>query len=201
MRFCHDRRLSLKLTAMLSTLLIVCLMLVACGPKKQTTRMQLDDFNAAAAAMAQSLAASQWLRDRSSNSPPIIVTINKVQNLTDDIMTPAEQWMFIEKVRTTLPIQQLRETKNIHFQIPPEQQARLQADGFNLPPDTAPQPTHLMTAVFLSAPRVVRNREAQIDRRQDYYYMEYTVTDIATRKMVWSDTFEFKREARGLLID
>lgn len=176
-------------------------MILACATTPRSTRIQLDDFNAAAAKMAQSLASSRFLAERRPDSPRIIVTVNKIENLTDDIITPAEQWMFIERVRTTLPIETLRKQKNITFQIPVEQQRMLARDGFDVDPFAGPKPTHVMKAVFLSAPRMVRNDDDNINRRQDFYYMEYTITDLNTRQLVWSDTFEFKREAVGLLID
>lgn len=182
-------------------LLLGALIFTACASKSRTTRIQLDDFNTAAAKMAQSLAASRLLADRGPDSPPIIVTVNKIENLTEDIITPAEQWMFIEKVRTALPIQELRQKKNITFQIPIEQQRMLAADGFDIDPFAGPKPTHVMKAVFLSTPRMGRDSDQHIDRRLDFYYMEYSITDLNTRQIVWIDTFEFKRQAVGLLID
>lgn len=183
-------------------LALLCLLVFpACASKPRTTRLQLDDFNAAAAKMAQSLAASRFLAERGPDSPPIIVTVNKIENLTDDIITPAEQWMFIEKVRTTLPIRELREQKNITFQIPIEQQRMLAADGFDMDPFAGPKPTHVMKAAFLSTPRMGLDDNRNIDRRVDFYYMEYAITDLNSRQLVWIDTFEFKRQAFGLLID
>mgnify|MGYP006969559901 CR=1 FL=1 len=50
--------------------------------------------------------------------------------------------------------------------------------------------------------RTVREGDAgPINRRLEYYYLEYEITDVQGRELVWTDKFEFKREAVGVQID
>ena len=37
--------------------------------------------------------------------------------------------------------------------------------------------------------------------RDSYYTLQYQISDIRGRKIEWEDSFEFKREAAGLIID
>jgi len=152
--------------------------------------------------MAESLAASAFLAERTADSKPIYITINKVENLTSDIIPVAEQWMLVARVQGALPIRELSRKKNIHFQITPEQHQMLRDAGFDGRLGRAPTTTHVMSAQFLSAPRTASHKkERYVNLRQDYYYLEYAITGIHSRQIEWNDNFEFKRQASGLIID
>ena len=175
-----------------------------CRSGGETTVLTHDDLDVATQEMANSLAGSAFLADRGPDSPPIIVTINKVENLTSDIIPPAEQWMLMARLQGSVPIQHLSRQKNIRFQIPPERRELLASHGAVLAPDQDPAylPTHVMKAIYRSSTRTVRDDEdGLIDRRQDYYTLQYQISGIETRQIVWEDSFEFKREAAGLIID
>lgn len=178
------------------------LVLGACATAPQTTRLRASDFDVTVEAMVASLADSAFLRDRGPDSPRIYITTNKVENLTNDLIPVAEQWMLIARVQGALPTRQLAEQKNIRFQIPPEEVQMLRQAGFDASINSGPATTHVMTAVFRSAPRLARGlNSGLVDGRTDYYYLEYSITDVVSREVVWTDAFEFKREARGLAID
>jgi len=168
----------------------------------ESTRLRFDDLDAMVAAMASSLAGSDFLRDRTPQSPPIVVVINKVENLTYDVIPPAEEWMLMARVRASLPIQTVGQQKNVVFQITPERVAALRETGFEVDSQPAPPATHLMAATFRSAERITGTKEGEpANRREDYYYLEYRIVELASGQMVWSDAFEFKRQAKGRLID
>ena len=178
--------------------------LSGCQAGGQTTELRHDDLNVATAEMAASLAASDFLAGRGPDSPPIVVTINKVENLTSDIIPPGEQWMLMARLQGSQPIRQLSRDKNIRFQIPPERRKLLAGADVRLTPEQAQEyePTHVMKAIYRSSTRTVRGeRKGHIDRRQDYYTLAYQISDIRGRKIEWEDSFEFKREAAGLIID
>ena len=178
--------------------------LVGCKSGGQTTELRHDDLNVATQEMAASLAGSDFLRDRNPDSPPIVVTINKVENLTSDIIPPAEQWMLMARLQGSLPIRQLSRDKNIRFQIPPERRPLIARTGHALTPEQEQvyEPTHVMKAIYRSSTRTVRQKGGgPIDRRQDYYTLTYQISDTGGRQIVWEDSFEFKREAAGVLID
>lgn len=184
-----------------AVLLIGCF-LSACTPAtaRPTTRLTVDDFDAAAEAMAQSLLRSDALRERTPESEPWIVSIQNVLNLSSDVIPQREQWSVIAQLRGATPIRELRATKNIHFVLPAERvEALRQSENAVEFHDDAfasqRRPTHVMTATFRSATRAVEKA------RTDVYYMEFEILDLATSQPAWQDRFEFKREAKGAVWD
>jgi hypothetical protein len=184
---------ALRLTAIL-----LAATLVGCATAR-STRVTVEDFSEMSNAMAQSLARSPWLDQRNPASEPITVSIEKVQNLSSDVMTQSEQWYVIQKLRSSLPITALWDQKAVRFVIPPEKQQLVRQDAA-LAPDAADygsqrRPTHLMSATFRSITR------ADATNRTDLYYCEFEILDLATRLPVWTDKFEFKRAAAGHVLD
>jgi hypothetical protein len=178
--------------------LITLVVLTACK-QQRTTRMTGDDFDHMAAEMAQSLAADPDIAGRTPDSPPWVVSIQKVQNLSSDVMSEGEQWGTIARIRGAQPIQRLRQTKNLAFVIPAEQTRKLREQG-DLGPNAQDfgsdrRPTHVMTATFRSATRMVR------EARTEYYFCEFEVLDLATGEPVWTDKIEYKRAAAGHVWD
>jgi hypothetical protein len=164
------------------------------GPK--STVLTASDLDTTTAVMAQKLSDSRLLAERTPDSPKMVIAISKVQNLSSDIITEGEQWSLMEKVRGSLPIVQLGLQKNVTFVIPAEHLRSAQAKG-TLPSDFASgrKPTHEMDATFRSA-----TRSGGLDRT-DAYLVEYRITDLGSGELVWDETFEFKRVARGLSYD
>ena len=165
----------------------------------RSTRMTVDDLNAMAGAMAQSLAASDALRDRTAASPPWVISVDKVLNLSNDVMTEAEQWFVIAKLRGSLPLQAMAKQRNIRFVIPAQQVRKMRRDP-NL--DThgitfgaQRKPTHQMNATFHSANR------GDATNQTEWYYCEFQIIDLATAIPVWADKFEYKRGAVGHVWD
>jgi hypothetical protein len=169
----------------------------------ESTRLRAGDFDETVNAIVDKLAASDFLKERKPDSPPLFITINKVENLTGDVITPAEQWMLVARVRAKFASTQLRKDKNMTWQLEPERQNDLRRWGFKdeLGPSNPNPPTHVMKAVFRSAPRLVREDAKKssgfVERRQDFYYLEYEIQNVQSRQVEWSAEFEFKREAKG----
>jgi hypothetical protein len=173
-----------------------CALLGGCAGMRSTTTLTSGDIDATTSAMAAKLAASKFLQDRTADSPRMVVAISKVENLSSDLIPEGEQWLLMQKVRDSLPIVQLGKDKNLVFVIPAEHLRAGQRSG-NLPLETGQnrKPTHEMDATFRSA-----TRSRGIDRT-DAYLVEYRVTDLANGELVWDESFEFKRIARGLSYD
>lgn len=194
----------LQLTFTALSLFLPCtLFLAGCQDSKQlmrTTTIQQDDFDVATAEMAQSLAQSAFLNDRAPDSQRYTVVINKVFNRTSDVIRSSEQWMLMSRVAASLDRSILRRERNIVFQVPPEHGALVEGSPEVQNVDR-PIPTHVMSAEFRSAGRAGRNKQGYIDVQASSYLLEYKITEIKSRELVWSDKFEFKREASGLLID
>lgn len=168
----------------------------------QSTRLTASDFDLTIEKMVQSLAASDFLKNRGPDSPQAWVVINKVENLTSDIIPVPEQWMLVARLQSAVPVKQLADTKNVRFQITPERHAMLRQAGYTDELITPPIVTHTLEAVFMSAPRAARNGQGgQLTARSDFYYLEYSLLELESREVVWTDTFEIKREAKGLAID
>lgn len=172
-----------------------------CGPQR-STRLQLPDLMLTSEMMVESLAGSRFLRERTPDSSEVIVVIDKVQNLTSDIIPEAEQWLWVSRVVNQLPMTELQRNRNISFVITPERQQMLRDAGFEAPLQEAPpEPTHALYATFLSGTRGARLKSGVTDERADLYYLEYQLTHVRSRTIEWSDRFEFVREASGKLID
>lgn len=170
--------------------------LQGCAGTPKSTQLTTSDMDATTAAMAQKLGASPFLAERTPESPRVVIAINKVENLTSDLIPESEEWMLMERVRGSLPIVDLGKQKNAAFVIPAEHLRSGRARG-NLPRGFAMerQPTHEMTATFHSGTR------DKGKARTDAYLIEYRITDLSSGALVWDETFEFKRVAAGLAYD
>jgi hypothetical protein len=166
----------------------------------QNTRLTDDDLLVASNRMVESLAASDFLEGRTPASPPVVVVTNKVENLTDQIIPQGKQWATVLRVQNALPVQEFSKQHNIRFVVPPEREDMAQGSGVPVADGGGLQPTHVLTATFTSAARVGGKKDL-IQARQDYYYLEFRLSEIQSRELVWADAFEFKRQATGTLIN
>ena len=180
-------------------LALALLLMLGCAQTPHSTRLTVDDFNEMAGQMAQSLLASDALAQRTADSPPWFVSMQKMTNLSSDVMTDAEQWSIMADLRSSTPILDLREMKNVRFILPYERlQAMRHTDSDfaeDLPENFAydRHVTHTLTAVIHSLVR------ADQVGRTDLYYAEFQLYDLNTGQPVWIDRFEFQRQARGHL--
>jgi hypothetical protein len=166
-----------------------------------TTRLSASDYRFTIEETKKQLLESDMFRDRNSASPKMTVTVDKVINLTSDIIPEGEQWGFVWSVWSDPSVQSMARSKNIATQVRPDIVERLQvriagtSDGIQLP-------THLMSATFDSATRTSKERKSGwIDSRLDRYQMIYHITDVRTGEVVWNSIVEFAKEADGLSIN
>ena len=182
---------------------LVCFMcfIHACESKPvgESTRLSIEDIDVMAEQMAQSLLSSDALASRGADSEPWTVSIDKVLNLSDEVMTESEQWSIMARVRGATSIQALWDSKAVRYVIPPERVVALRqnedAVEFHQDFGNDRHVTHTMTATFRSITR------AQAKQRSDLYYCQFDLVDLATGETIWSDRFEFKRQARGHVWD
>jgi hypothetical protein len=156
-----------------------------------STRLTADDLQEITAQMAAKLRDSEFLASRSPESEPITVAIQRVTNLSSDLIPQSEQWWLMERVRSSLPIVELGKQRSLAFLIPAERVQELRQLGFEPGLMSQRNPTHVMDAVFRS---VTRSGGAA---RTDLYMCEYRITRIDTGQLVWADSFELKRAAFG----
>lgn len=162
----------------------------------KTTSLSMSDLEATCAEIASKLRGSDFLKDRGSDSPRMVVAINKVENLTSDVIPSGEQWWLMQRVRDSIGVQTLSRERNVRFVIPAKFLREAQRKG-TLAEDAAMErsPTHEMTATFRTA-----TRTAKLDRT-DAYLCEYRITDLSDGSLEWAETFEFKRTAFGRSYD
>ena len=172
-----------------------CLLIAGCAARPQTTRMTVDDFQVISSAMATSFLASNALARRTPNSPLWIVSLDKVTNLSSDVMTTDEQWAIMARLLGQMPIASLWQQKNIRFVLPPERTEQIRQSDINDEArgdfGAARNVSHTMTATFTSITR------AQATDRTDIYYCEFDIINLTKGLAVWNDRFKYKRAARG----
>lgn len=158
--------------------------------------MTVDDYQYIAAEIAEKLRAhmaeSTMMKERTAESPKWVFAIEKVQNLTSDLMTESTKWYLMARVRESVPIGSFAREKNFAFTIPAERLREARKRGAVSEDMGAERtPTHVMTATFRSV-----TRAADKDRT-DLYYCDYALTDLKSGEVVWTDKVEFKRAAHG----
>ncbi|HYE62584.1 MAG TPA: hypothetical protein VD997_11370 [Phycisphaerales bacterium] len=185
----------MKVTAAVILFTLVA-MVGGCAAPARSTQMTSADLDETTAVMAQKLSASRLLAERTPDSPKMVIAIAKVQNLTSDLIPEGEQWMLMEKVKGSLPLLNLGRERNVAFVIPAEHLSAAKRAG-TLPEEAAlaRNPTHEMTATFLSGTRMAGKD------RTDAYLVEYRITSLSTGALEWVETFEFKRAASGIAYD
>lgn len=183
-----------------ATVFVICALgaatLSGCSSPPRSTELTTSDLDQTAAEMAAKLTSSRFLADRTPDSPKMVIAISKVENLSSDIITESEEWSLMQRVRMSLPIVQLGQQKNLVFVIPAEHlKAGMARGSFDEDFAKGRKPTHEMDATFRSATR------SKGKDRTDAYLVEYRITDLHTGELVWDESFEFKRVARGLSYD
>ncbi|MBL8747044.1 MAG: hypothetical protein JNK58_11905, partial [Phycisphaerae bacterium] len=163
--------------------------LSACGKPIQSTRLQTRDFQDISSEIAGSLRSSAFLRDRTPGSPPIFIAIQKIDNLTTDLLSEGEKWFLMDRVMNSETMAALRKERNIRFLIPMDALDNLNTWAGPIASDRAP--THTMTAVLRSV-----TRSAGQDRT-DLYSAHYAITALDTGESVWTGEYLLKRTAAG----
>lgn len=167
--------------------------LVGCGVSGTSTHLTLDDINVMTSEMGQSLRASAFLSDRDARSPEALVAIDRAENRTRDIIPVGEQWAIMERVKDSSALQELGRDKNLAFVIPAEHFREGVARGaYDIDEIyTDRRPTHQLSGSLLTV-----TRSGGVDRT-DLYVCEFRLVNLENGAVEWSDTFEFKRAARG----
>ncbi|MCL4221592.1 MAG: hypothetical protein KJZ65_09490 [Phycisphaerales bacterium] len=165
----------------------------ACGGKQvRTTRIAAEDFADVAAAVAAQLQSSEALHDRGPGDEPWVITIDRVENLSSDVIAVSEQWWLMAKMRASLPMRTLSTERAVKFVIPAEHLAAVRARDPELAEAAAERsPTHRMGAVFRSVTRVGQNG------RTDLYQVDFDLVNLGDGRLEWSGSYEFKRLAFG----
>lgn len=182
---------------------VTVVVLLACGCASSQPRssvMTAEDYQDIAvevgAKLSDSLASDPLFADRTSESPPMVIAVQKVLNLSSDILSAGARWYLMERMVSSSGIRRLRKEKNLVFVIPAERLREAKRVG--VVDDEAGadrRPTHVLRATLRSVSRV--GKEA----RTDIYFCEFEMTNLQDGELLWSGEHEFKRVASGLLIN
>lgn len=166
-----------------------------CAAPPTSTRLEVQDIEYTASELSSRLSESDWLRDRTPDSPRVVVAITKVENLSSDVIPEADRWYIMTRLRQTQGVEQLRRLRNIVFVVPLEHLGGAQASEADRDVAEGRRPTHEMSATFRSS-----TRAAGLDRT-DAYLCELRITDLTTRELAWTGIVEFKKVAHGKSYD
>ncbi|MBX3363607.1 MAG: hypothetical protein KF866_02470 [Phycisphaeraceae bacterium] len=170
------------------TLAMCALVLTGCAAAPSSSRLTAADLDEVAAAMAQSLQASDALRLRSADAPGWVVTMHRPENLSSDMITVSERWYLVERLRSSLPLASLSRERNLMFVLPAEHAAEQSASQGAF---TDRRPTHELTASIRSV-----TRQAEL-HRTDAYAIQFRLSEIDNGERVWSGEYFIKRAAFG----
>lgn len=150
------------------------------APSINTTRLGSVDLVTMTDQMAASLTSSPAAV---SNARQWLVTMDRVSNQTNDIITEGEKRAFLARLRTQLNQSPALASRNITFVAPLDQ--RQGTTELQVAP-TDIRPTHALTATIYAASN--RSRAA----RSDAYLAAFQLLDLATNRIVWEDRYEVK---------
>lgn len=181
---------------MLAGLLIAAFLTGCANASPRTTRLTTRDLDEMATIVALNLRNSDWMTTRNEQSEPVVIAMEKVENLTDDIIPRGEQWAIMTKVRANASMVRVGREKAITFVMSKDAVLGAAERGtMEGAEENRRNPTHEMSATMRNATRSVK------DARTDVYLCEFRITALATGELKWLDTFEVKRQAFGLTFD
>ena len=162
--------------------------LIYCSSTPRSTRLQGEDILETTAVIAYNLNTSLFFTECKTSKTPIRLSYQKAENLSTDMIRPSEQWLFVEKVIDSVPLQELKKEYGIATIRSAE---KIDGRSAFLNRDV----THLMTATVTTVTRDVYKD------RTDAYKCQYEILNLDTNEVVWSDSYEIKRVASGLSWD
>lgn len=181
----------------MSLLLVSVSVLGGCQGPPRSSRMTPEDYAEISSDISRKLTESRFLAERHPASPPIVVAIQNVENLSNDVIPVAAQWYMQARVLESISLSDWSRNKCVAFTMPAERLEQARRYGVVGAAFTAQRkPTHVMTATIYSEAWSSKSKH-----RTDLYYCRYEITDLATGENVWRDKVEFKRLAVGVSWD
>lgn len=180
-----------------SLCLCMSMALAACGasPHARTTFLNSVDLVDMTDRMAESFAADERMSARTSQSPPWVISMDRMHNYTNQIMPEDEKWLYLARLRAQLQQSEIVRRRNVIWVIPPERWPMVQRELGDAPLELRRTPTHELTAEF----GALTNTSGK--GRSDAYLCEYQLVDIQSGEMVWSGMWEVKRSVAGKTYD
>jgi hypothetical protein len=167
--------------------------LAGCAPPVvRTTFLQSVDLVDMTDRMAQSFAGDTAIGGRGDQSPPWVISIDRVANFTNQIMPQREKWLYVTRLRSLLDRNDFCRARNIIWVVQPERWPMAAEEGVAAP---RLSPTHLLAAEF----QTLTNTSGT--GRSDMYACSFQLSDLDSGRIVWEDLWEVKRAASGRTYD
>ncbi len=161
-------------------------------PAVRTTFLQSVDLVDMTDRMAQSFAGDTAIAGRDAESPPWIISIDRVANYTNQVMPQREKWLYVTRLRTLLDTNEFCRARNITWVVQPERWPL--AAGEEVAAPRIP-PTHLLAAEF----QTLTNTSGT--GRSDLYACSFQLSDLESGRIIWEDLWEVKRARAGRTYD
>jgi hypothetical protein len=178
--------------------------LSGCGsaPKAQTTFLNSVDLVDMTDRMAESFAHTPAIANRTPQSPPMVISMYRVQNHTNQIIPDREKWLYLARLRASLAQSSISKERNLVWIIPPERwpmvarELNVSAEPYGL----RMNPTDLLTAEFYA----LTNTSGK--GRSDAYFCSYQLLELtdaqaSSGRIIWEDKWEVKRAITGKTYD
>lgn len=181
------------------TVVVACAALAAaCSPPKaQTPFLRSVDMVEMTGRMAQSFTATPAIAERTVRSPRWLISIDKVANNTNQIITENQKWAYVGRLRALLTQTKISDQKNLVWIVPPERWPIIAEElrSVGEPPELRRPPTHVMGATF----DALTNTSGE--GRSDAYLCTFQLVELASGALVWEDSWEVKRTVAGKTYD
>jgi hypothetical protein len=189
-------------TASATGMLAAAVIFAGCSaPQPRTTFLNSVDLVEMTDRMAQSFAADPEIEASASSEAPMVISIHRVVNQTNQIIPDREKWLYVARLRAMLSQSSLTRDLRTIWVIPPQQWARLIDELGPEPPDLRTPPTHELTATFYALTNTVGISGGGPGGRSDAYFCSYELVDLHSGRIVWEDKWEVKRARTGLTYD
>ena len=159
-----------------------------CAAADRTTQLTTQDLRTMTERMAASLLVDADVAAIMAAGEPMVVTLDRVSNFTNDIMPNREKWLFMARLRSQLTQTPAMSQRGMQFVLPQAWAASLSdrhGDVFT----ERTGATHALAATFYASTEL--NRE----RRRDTYLCTFQLIDLKTDGVIWEDSFEVVRAA------
>lgn len=169
----------------------------------ESTRIRGEDILVATDQVRERLAGSDFLARRGPGDAEIRLAPGRLRNLSNDRLGKGDQLVAVRRVLGDQGLLELLKAKNVRVIMPPKEAEAYAAELARAPEAfRATLPTHALRAEFRSLSRAGTESASQPSNvRKDTFIVDYSILDMASSAIVWQDSFEITRVARGLLVD
>lgn len=184
-------------------LVLLALLTAACGMVGcaanlgSSTLLTMQEMTSLKDSIIEDIAMSSVMRNRTSQSKEMVLSIGSVENRSADVFTKSEQWYLMQSVaRVIANPTGMGADRNITIVMPPEAIEHISRRGSvwrGFANDRSP--THVLNGDFRSISRATK------DERTDLFVFAYQIKDIESGEIVVDKDVEINKRAAGRLFN